>query len=59
MPGNIFRLCDENGENRPSCDNWNDQRKTRHGENSEKMLDRLTKWLNVGQVIDALKATRH
>ena len=48
---NIFLQCDEKRETGTCCDNWNDQQR-------EKILDRLTKWLNVGRVTDALKATR-
>ena len=50
--------CDENRETKTSSDYWDDSAKTQQGEQCEKMLDGLTKWLKVGQVTDALKATR-
>ena len=43
-------------ENRSSCQNLNDQGKMQQGKTA--MLDGLTKWLKVGRVTEALKATR-
>ena len=37
---------------------WNYRRKLSWGNQPEKMLDELTKWLYVGRVTDALKVTR-
>ena len=43
----------EKRETRSACDTWNDQWKTQH-----RIIDGLTKWLCVGRVTEALKATR-
>ena len=45
---------DEKRDTRTSCGNWNGRGETQR----EKMLDGLTKWLKVGRVTEALKATR-
>ena len=43
---------------RTSYDNCNDEGKRSRGNQREKMLDGLTKWLKVRRVTEALKATR-
>ena len=53
----FFCPLDEKGETRTSCVNWNDGRKIQQGK-PEKMLGGLTKGLKVGQVTDALNATK-
>ena len=58
MLSNLFQAYDENREIGTSCDDKNYQKKVQQWKKQGKILDGLTKWLNVGQVADALNVTR-
>ena len=55
MPSSLFWSYDEKRETRTSRDNCNDQGKPQRGNTVLKILDELTKLLNVGRVTEALK----
>ena len=52
----FFHPCHDKKETGTS--NWNDRRRNPQGKTVRMDVDRITQWLNVGGVTDALEATR-
>ena len=58
MPSNLFGHVKRREKLEHLVTNGMSQRKCSRGKQLEKMLDELTKWLKVGRMTHALKATR-